>query len=207
MKAGGGKSKGSAYERRIRDILTASYYPDGGGEFQRIYSHPIPKKGEVRGDLKALKYIVTGSPLDREEERALVLDSSFPFAVECKNYTKVKPLFCGLFASECELWGWMTQAVEASEGKMPLVVYRLFRTADIAVLRSTDFAKFKELFGVYRHECYALTHYSGESGEIESSLFLFLLKDFLEWVDWGVFRLSSSTRYIRSLIPKEDSSG
>jgi len=203
MKPGGGKGKGSAYERRIRDILTAAYYPDGDGEFQRIYPYPIPKKGEVRGDLKALKFINIGDPLSKEQERVPVVDNSFPFLVECKNYKDVKPFFCGLYSKQCEVWDWMEQAVTASEGRMPLVVFRLFRTADVAMMRSTDFSKFKEMFGEFKFECYNMARYHGDSGEINESNILFLLADFLKWVDWGIFRMASSTKYIRSLLPKE----
>jgi hypothetical protein len=208
MKRGAGKGKGSAYERHVRDILTAAYYPDGGGMFSRIYSHPIPKKGEVQSDLKAFKYVRSGDPLGTEE-KILVVDNSFPFSVECKNYKGVKPLFCGLYSKESEVWSWMRQAVCARGSKIPLVVFRLFHTADVAVLRSEDFSQLRGTFGLYPYKSYVLTHTfkaSGSSEEpIQESLVFLLLKDFLEWIDWGVFRVSSATQmYIRSLVPKSE---
>jgi len=216
MKPGGSKPKvkGSSYERHVRDILTAVYYPDGDGEFQRIDSKLNPQKGIVRSDLIALRYIIIGDPLTKDPEKALVADRSFPFSIECKNYTKVKPLFCGLYSKDCEVWDWMDQAHLASEGRMPLVVFRLYRTSDVAMLESTDFSKLEELFGRYPHSVYKITKQADETrvqASMETiiipSICLLLLTDLLEWIDWGVFRLSASSKYIRSLVPKEEQHG
>lgn len=198
MKRGGGKEKGSAYERLIAATLSLAYYPDGGGVFQRIYAYPMSKKGEVRSDLVALKYIADGP-----DGKSLVLDRSFPFAVECKNYRAVKPLFCGLYAKPCEVWDWLEQSSTASEGKMPVVVFRLYRTKDILMINDNTFGRLKETFGSYPCEFFSVTQCTPQS-DARKTLNFFVLEGFLKWIDWGVFRLSEHARYIRSLVPKED---
>ena len=198
MRPGGGKSKGSSYERTIAKILTVSYYPDEDGRFQRIYSHPIPAKGETRGDLVALRYFSVGP----DDEKALVKDSSWPFTVECKCYKDVRPFFSGLYASESLLFAWMAQAtvVAETEKKTPLVVFRIFRGENLVMLRRIDFAQMKELFGLPKAKYYQVLRYSPM--EENWGLILLLLKDFLEWIDFGVYRLAGRHQYIRSLLPK-----
>jgi hypothetical protein len=199
MKPGGGKRKGSAFEREVGKILTAAYYPDGDGIFQRIYSHPIPKKSEVRGDLVALKYILV------DGGRQLVVDSSWPFAVECKCWKEIKYPFCGLYAQESEIFGWMEQASEvaANEKKMPFVVFRLYRAAIAVMIRGGDHYRLEEMFGEYAKRVYAVT--KRHAGARESTKLVFmLLGDFLDWVDWGVFKLSGYGKYIRTIAPKKE---
>jgi len=202
MKPGGGKAKGSAYERRVAEILTKAYYPDSDGKFQRIYSHPIPTKGARPGDLMAMRrYRIA------EHDEQMVVDVSWPFSVECKNYKDVKPVFCGLYCANSAVWDWMEQAEETAsqlphlsgDDKMPLVVFRLFRTADVAMINGTTFGKLHALFGFYQK-----TYYTAWRQCLPTShaLHFFLLSEFLEWIDWGVYKVSSSQKYIRSIIRK-----
>lgn len=205
MRPGGGKAKGSAYERAVAEVLTKAYYPDGDGLFQRILPQPIPKKGEVRGDLKALKYR-TDFPITRYEgqdlSRYLVFDNSWPFVVECKSYKEVKPFFCGLYAKETALFDWMDQAAEVAdiEKHTPLVVFKIFRSEHIAMLRTTDFSRLMDMFGVCKAKRFRLTMLV--EGNETKGMTMLLLTDFLSWIDWGVYKVGGC-RYIRSLIGKE----
>ena len=197
MRPGGGKSKGSAYERAVAKVLAAAFYPEGDGVFQRIYSHPIPTKGETRSDLKALRYIT----IDIDSgEKALVADSSWPFVVECKNYKDVRHFFSGLYAKDTELFDWMWQATQVAqdEKKMPLVIFKLFRAEHIAMLSAPDFHKLGEIFGTFPTVQFSLVR---EEPTRWKSLKLVLLRDLLEWIDWGVYKVSAG-KYIRSLVPK-----
>lgn len=200
MRKGGGKEKGSEYERTVAKILTAAFYPDGGGIFRRVYSHPIAKKGEVKSDLKALKFMSDDVYKDPE---SMVLDRSFPFSIECKNYRGVKPVFCGLYAQPSEIWNWMKQAEDASEGKMPLVIFRLYRTLDLVMINNPTRVRLKELFGDYKQQSFSIKR-NDDSDPFYSILHLFVLSDFLNWIDFGVFRLTDSTKFIRSLLPKKE---
>jgi hypothetical protein len=205
MRRGGGKEKGSEYERTVAKILTQSFYPDGGGVFQRVYAYPMAKKGDVRSDLVALKYVPSSEPLHGETVLDLVADRSFPFSVECKNYRGVKPVFCGLYAQSSEIWDWMKQAEDASEGKMPLVIFRLYRTLNLVMINNPTRVRLKELFGEFTKRSFSIKR-NDDSDPYYSVLHLFVLSEFLDWIDFGVFRLTDSAKFIRSLIPKENRS-
>jgi len=196
MRPGGGKQKGSAFEREVGKILTASYYPEDDGIFQRIYSHPIPKKGETRGDLKALKYLLV------DGEKQLVFDNSWPFTVECKSWKEIKYPFCGLYAQDSEIFDWMKQADEVAmvDKKTSLVVFRLYRTAICAMIKGNDLCKLEEMFGEYPKRVYAVTKRDVQEN---AKLIFMLLNDFLEWIDFGIFKLSGYNKYIRTIVLKE----
>lgn len=209
MRPGGGKAKGGSFERQIAEVLTKAYYPDGDGIFQRILPQPIPKKGEVRGDLKALRYMSDGTisipPRGPNADRYLVFDSTWPFVVECKNYKDVDPFFKGLYAKDTLLFDWIDQANEVAllEHKMPLVVFRLFRTENIAMMWNRDYIELVKMFGVMPTRTFLL---SRDKVMEHTALRFVLLNDFLEWVDWGVYKAArgSSPTYIRSILPKGD---
>jgi len=212
MKRGGGKAKGSAFERTVGAILTGCYYPDGDGLFRRIYSHPIPRKDEVRGDLVALRYYKFQD--SQLEDCQLILDKSFPFCIECKNYKDVRPVFSGLYSSQSAIFDWMQQSrvVADIEKKMPLVVFKLYRTAIVAMLDRKDFTGLQELFGLPGFVFYVLTWRAqlckdpiiSAGSEAERTLVFMLLSDLLEWIDWGVYKISDTRKYIRSLLPKRE---
>ena len=149
----------------------------------------------------ALKYVLVGNPLSSESQKALVEDKSFPFAIECKNYRVIKPIFSSLYSKDCELWDWMKQSKESAGDKIPLVVFRLYHGKDIIVISSPSFGRLSELFGSYKKKFFAIKSY--EESMIKETLYLFLLEDFLEWIDWCVFRAVGASKYIRSLVPKE----
>jgi hypothetical protein len=209
VRPGGGKAKGSAYERTVAAILAKAYYPDGDGKFQRIYSHPIPSKGQTRGDLVALRYFTTGP----DEEKSLIKDSSWPFVVECKSYRDVRPIFSGLYASETALFDWMQQAavVAVADKKIPLVVFKVFRSANVAMLDRRDFARLQEMFGIPGFSFYMVMWRSrickgpivAVGSEVEKALAFMLLADMLDWIDWGVYKLAGKGQYIRSLLPRK----
>lgn len=197
MRPGGGKEKGSSYERAVAEILTKAYYPEGGGVFKRVESK-AGKKGEKKSDLLSLKYIT--DPTSGEKD--LILDRSFPFSIECKNYKEVKPVFCGLYAKDSEIWDWMKQAEDSAQGKMPLVIFRLFRTMHVVMFNLETWVKLHETFGEFPTRGFRISQ--GSPQESTRTLCFFLLSDFLEWVDFGVYRISESTRFIRSLVSKEE---
>jgi hypothetical protein len=189
------KRKGSNFEREVGKILTTAYYPEGDGMFQRIYSHPIPAKGEVMGDLKAMKYMLTDPETG---DKSLVLDNSWPFNVECKNYIDIKPFYSGLYGKETELFEWLEQAREVSkkENKKPLVVFKLFRSYTICVMDSLDFEELLVAFGSCPKKTYRL---SSQDRDKKRTIYLILLSDLLEWIDIGYYK---NRRYIRSLVQK-----
>lgn len=199
MRPGGGKAKGSAYERRIAKILTSVFYPDNDGIFQRIYSHPIPKKGEVRGDLVSMRrYVVKADPVSPEE--SLVIDKSFPFTVECKDYKGIKPLFSGLYSKECEIFDWLWQAHEVAvqNKKMPLVVFKIYRGEDLAAIWNRDYVEMTRWFGPFQESSYLVQN---DKLMVHEGIRIFKLTTFLAWPDWGIYKVGA-TEYIKSIMPK-----
>jgi hypothetical protein len=67
------------------------------------------------------------------------------------------------------------------------------------MLRGSDFTKLLSVFGNFRKKLYTIRFTSGDDCK---ALALVLLSDFLEWIDFGVYK-ASGNRYIRSLIEKE----
>lgn len=204
MKQGAQKAKGSAYERVIAGLLAEAYYPEGDGEMRRVPLSGGFDPRLVPGDLMALKRVSN----DSDE---MVIDQSFPFSIECKNWNAIGHFFKGLYSNESQLYDWIEQASkDASHAKkMPLVVFKLYRQEHIAMLLDSDFHKITALFGRFSGKIYTLRRY--EKGDlpdfdtrlVTDDLMFCLLKDFLNWIDWDHYRLVGKVRFIRSIIKKD----
>lgn len=197
MRKGGQKQKGNTYERAIAKIFTQTYYPDGDGEFRRVPLSGGWDKRMVPGDLVALRYVNT-------EGVGMVIDDSFPLSIECKTWKgeNVKHFFSGLYSNETILFDWIRQATEDCEPskKMPVVVFKLLRTENILLMESNVFYQMGNLFGNFPgKKWYKLIKYEPD----DTQLIFCLLKDFLNWIDWDVFKLSSNTRSIKSVTSGE----
>jgi len=198
MKLGGQKAKGNAYERKIAELFTEAYYPDGDGEVRRVPMSGAWDKRTTPGDLIAFKYRLKGS-------NEMVIDTSFPLVVECKDWRDVKHFFSGLYGKESAVFDWMKQAeLDAKPtGKIPFVAFKLYRQENIGMLRATDFSRLKELFGEPNMKYYFLRRYNKVSNiptvEYPDLLVFFLLDEFLKWIDWSHFKVQ---RYIRSYTEK-----
>jgi hypothetical protein len=203
MKPGGQKAKGNAYERKIAELFTKAYYPDEDGEIRRVPMSGAWDKRSTPGDLIAFKYRLKGSD-------EMIIDTSFPLVVECKDWKDVKHFFTGLYGNESAIFDWMRQAeLDAKPtGKIPFVSFKLYRQANIGILRATDFSRLKELFGEPEFKYYFLRRYPSRKvpDDLEDCidypdlLVFFLLDDFLEWIDWSHFKVQ---RYIRSWTKNE----
>lgn len=196
MKKGSQKAKGNAYELVIAKLFTETYYPAEDGEFRRVPLSGGWDKRAAPGDLVALKYVDT-------EGEEMVIDRSFPFSVECKTWKdeNVKHFFSGLYSEESIFFDWIRQACADSSPvrKTPLVVFKLYRTENIAMLVSTDFYQLASLFGNFVGKIYNIEKImSKNEKEIPQKLVFVLLKDFLEWIDWEVYKLSDKVRSIKS---------
>jgi len=145
MRKGGQKRKAYSHEKQIGKYFEKAYYPGGEGTFLRRDSLlGIRDKKLAPGDLVAVRYLC-------EKKDSWVLDKDFPFSIECKHWRgeNLGHFFRGLYASECEIWNWVSQAksdAKASD-RIPIVVFRLFRTKDVAILLWEDFQKLLEIFG------------------------------------------------------------
>jgi len=191
-----------AFERSIAKAFTEVYYPVGDGEFRRTSAFTQSGgfgKDMVCGDLVALKYGV---------ESNVYIDKTFPFSIECKNWKEenVKHFFSGLYSQESVIFSWMQQAYvdSARFNKIPLVAFRLFRQKSVALLQSTDFSKLKEMFGEPETKYYFLCRLGLTAEEqvlYRNRLVFILLKDFINWIDWEVYKFSNR-RFIKSLIKK-----
>lgn len=198
MKKGGQKAKGSAFERRVAKILSEAYYPDGTGEFRRVPLSGGWDKRIVSGDLIPCKFI-SG---DHYEGGEMVVDKSFPFSIECKDWCDIKHFFSGLYSQESAFFDWIKQADDdcRSSKKIPVVMFKLFRQEIVCMLKAEDFSKLTDIFGaVIDYKYYFLRRYPvmrNHTEMAESNLLVFLLlKDFLGWIDLDFFRMR---QYIRS---------
>lgn len=202
MKPGGQKKKGSAYERTIAKLFTEAYYPDGSGEFRRVPLSGGWDKRVTPGDLMALKY----SGIDDTKGLAMVIDKTFPFSIECKNYRdeNVKHFFSGLYSKQSQMFDWMQQAVtDAVAGsKFPLVVFKLYGSNNIVMTNRITFDKLRYIFGLFIGDYFNLI-FTGNKGHEKTELSFFLLKDFFEWLDWEVFSSMGQAKYIKSLTKIE----
>jgi len=184
MKAGRQKQKANTYEIAIAKLFTEAYYPTKDGEFRRIPLSGGWDKRVVSGDVVALRYV-------DKSKKDMAIDESFPLSIECKTWHGVKQFFSGLYSEESALFEWMVQAQEDSivVKKMPVVVFRLFRTENIAMFISTDFGQLTLQFGNFRGKIYTIEKIMPkEEKTFERKLTFVLLKDFLEWIDWDSFR-------------------
>ena len=197
MKQGAQGEKGHAYERVIGALFTEVYYPEGSGEFKRVPQSGGWDKRVVSGDLMALKRVSN----DSDE---MIIDRSFPFSIECKNWKDVSHFFKGLYANESELFAWMEQASNdaAAAEKIPLVVFKLWRQSHVAMLNSYGWHRVRELFGEFPGKYYSMDRVT--PGEIQlGDFWLCLLTDFLEHIDWEVFKFSGKAKFIRSIVKKD----
>jgi len=199
MKPGGQKTKGNAYERHIAAIFTEVYYSDGGGEFRRVPLSGGWDKRVAPGDV---------IPLRKYKNGEMVLDTSFPFLpIECKNYrdANVKHFFSGLYSADSVIYDWALQAWSDAQysKKMPLVVFKLYRAKDITMIRGGDFGKLCEIFGNPKAKFFKL-YQTTLAGELLMPLIFILLSDFIDWIDWEVYKLKDSGRFIRSYLDKNE---
>jgi len=201
MKKGRQRQKSNPYERKIAAIFTQAYYPMNDGEFRKVPLSGGWDKSVVSGDILALKF-------DRVAEAKRIFDNSFPLSVECKTWAdeNVKHFFSGLYSAESELFEWMEQAVYDSRSceKTPVVVFKLFRTHNIIMIRAHDWYEMKMLFGDFNHKMYFLRRYERESS---ADIVFVLLADFLDWIDWGVYKLVDRSRLIRSFQKRAEDNG
>jgi len=198
MRKGGQKQKGNTYERAIAKIFTEIYYPEGDGEFRRVPLSGGWDKRMAPGDLVALRYTSA-------EGVGMVIDSSFPFSIECKTWKgeNVKHFFSGLYSKETIIFDWIRQATEDCEPskKMPIVVFKLLRTDNILLMERGVFYQMGNLFGNFPgKKWYKLIKYEPD----DMQLIFCLLNDFLNWIDWDVFKLSSNIRSIKSITSGEE---
>jgi len=182
------------FEREVARLLTVVYYPDGDGEFRRVPQSGGWDKKVVTGDIMALK---------KTYEDSFVFDVTFPFSVECKTHRDIKHFFSGLYSKDSELFQWMQQAEDDCRhipNRRPIVTFRLYRQKIVSMLKAEDFSKLKEMFGEPKFKYYFLRKYPTEFEENFdiNLLVLCLFSDFVEWIDWGIYKM----KYIRSMVRK-----
>lgn len=195
MKQGNQKAKGSSYERFVAGEFTKHYYKYDDGEVKRVPMSGGWDKRNSPGDLIAFKFRLKSSD-------EMVIDESFPFVVECKNWKDIKHFFSGLYSNESAIFDWIKQVSDDSvvSKKIPIVIFKLYRQHSISILKSTDFYKLKELFGDPLFKYYIIKRncsFDAVDDNYENSLVFFLLKDFLNWIDWEHFKVQ---KYIRSIF-------
>jgi len=194
MRKGGQSQKGNSYENRIAKLFTIAYYSEGDGEFRRAPKSGGWDKRVIPADLVALRRSEGEGemlPLDRKAKYPMEIDKAFRFSVECKNWKdeNVKHFMSGLYSVDSQIFGWMEQAIEDASysKKTPIVVFKLFGTKDVIEILYPDFAKLSEIFGVFPGKMYIVGSIIPGTEEGKSYVFA-LFSDFLEWIDWEVYK-------------------
>jgi len=195
MRKGGQKAKGSTHQRRVARMFTGAYYPDDDGEFKSTPGSGGWDKRVAPGDIIAFKY----TSADKDE---MVIDRSFPLVVECKDWKdkNVKHFVSGLYAKECQLFGWMEQAIDDCVQarnkvgrKIPVVVFKLYRTENVVMIQSIEYSELTQMFGQLEVKRYVLKLIR-EEGEEAWNLIFILLSDFLDWIDWDFYKEKPSRK-------------
>lgn len=191
MKKGAQKAKGSSYERVIAKLFTKQYYPNGDGEFKRVPLSGGWDKRVAPGDLMALKHTVADCIGQCLEEQSMVIDRSFPFSIECKNYRdeNVKHFFSGLYSNQSQMFDWLRQAeLDASlSKKLPLVIFKLYGTSNIVMTNYDSFHACGMIFGQFTGDYFRLT-LTDNRGVYKLNATFFLLSDMFEWIDWEYYK-------------------
>jgi len=193
MKPGGSGRKGNAFRRSVAFAFTEAYYPDGDGEFRKTPDVGDWDKKVAPGDIIAFRYV-------DKEKKDMEIDRTFPFSIECKHWATggLKHFFSGLYSAESAMFSWMEQSWgEATpSGRIPIVVFRLFRTKDVIVLSSWDFADIISVFGNFTGKIYTIekimpreqkSHKKKAIPTHQKFVFI-LLEGFLDWIDWEVYK-------------------
>lgn len=189
MRKGGQKAKGTAHQRRVANIFTPAYYPKGEGLFKSTPGSGGWDKRAAPGDVIAFKFV------DKERNQ-MIIDKDFPMVIECKDWKddNVKHFFSGLYSDESQLFDWMEQAYGDSlyVGKIPIVVFKLYRTENVVMFMSSSFNKLADLFGNFTGKTYVIEkimpkRYNKEKEAYQRLVFV-LLRDFIQWIDWEAYK-------------------
>lgn len=181
MKKGGQLNKSRNHEREVAELFTKAVYPDGDGEFRRVPMSGGWDKKVVTGDI---------IPFRMSSTTDMIADRNFPFSIECKNWRKdnVNFLFSGLYTNESIIYEWMKQATDDCAHllhKKPMVIFK-FRKENVVMITHSVYGFLAGLFGHTNLRFYRIQIWDGRGKE--EDLHFFLLKDFLEWIDWGCFK-------------------
>ena len=191
MKKGGQKAKGNRHQNAVADIFNVAFYSDDDGEFRSTPASGGWDKRIAPGDIQPFKFLGDGS---------MVFDQAFPFSVECKDWKdeNVKHIFSGLYSKPSQVYEWWEQSQTDAQasGKMPIVVFKLYRTENVVLLHHEHFSQLTELFGKFPGSIYKVI------GGPHPIVFV-LLRHFIDWIDWGFYKLSQQRkRYITILVKK-----
>ena len=119
------------------------------------------------------------------------IDKCFRFSVECKNWkdSTVKHFVSGLYSADSQIFGWMEQAIEDASysKKTPIVVFKLYGTKDVIEILYSDFSILSTYFGNFPGKMYVVGSIVPGLKAGETYVFA-LLSDFLEWIDWEVYK-------------------
>jgi len=175
MKVGRQKEKGNRHQRSICEIFDKVYYLEGDGLFKSTPGSGGWDKQIAPGDVQPFFY----------KGKRLILDHSFPFSIECKNWRdqNVKHVFSGLYSKPSQIFDWMEQSTNDSSfsGKTPIVIFKLYRSQNVVLMSLADWNKLQQIFGVFPSKIYKI------SGGPMHVIFI-LLKDFTNWIDWGYYK-------------------
>jgi len=197
MKKGAQSKKANAYENKIAKLFTAAFYTeeDGSlsGEFRRAPKSGGWDKRLIPADLVALKYTEKPGalPLGVKSKRAVDIDKIFRFSVECKTWAdkNVKHFVSGLYSADSGFFVWMEQAIEDASysKKTPLVVFKLYGVHNVVEILYSDFSILSTFFGNFPGKMYVVGSIIPETKDGKTYVFA-LLADFLEWIDWDMYK-------------------
>ena len=178
MRKGGQKQKGNRHQSAVGKIFTKAYYPDITGEFRNTPGSGGWDKRIAPGDIQPFFF-------KHFSHKHMTLDSSFPFSVECKDWKdeNVKHIFSGLYSKPSQIYDWLEQSMNdaSASGKVALVVFKLYRTENVALMHYASWFKLGAIHGKFPELIYKV------SGGPHSIVFVSLLH-FVEWIDWEYYK-------------------
>jgi len=175
MKVGTQKQKGNRHQRSICEIFNKVYYSEGDGVFKNTPGSGGWDKQIAPGDIQPFCY----------KGKRLMSDELFPFSVECKDWKdqNVKHIFSGLYSKPSQIFVWVEQSTNDASfsGKIPIVIFKLYRTENVVLMNRSDWNKLQQTFGAFPGTIYKI------SGGPKHIVFV-LLENFINWVDWGHYK-------------------
>lgn len=193
MKKGGQKAKSNRHQNMVAKIFDDAYYPEGDGEFRSTPASGGWDKRIAPGDIQPFVY------RSRKSDE-MIIDQSFPFSIECKDWKdeNVKHIFSGLYSQPSQIYGWIEQSMGDADasGRIPVVVFKLYRTENVVLMCDLDWGQLRGLFGRFKYPTYKVM-----GGPY--TIVFGLLSDFIKWVDWGWYKVKHSRqKYITSIVEK-----
>lgn len=174
MKKGGGKAKGSAFEREVCRIFTKWIT----GKSKPVIFWRTASSGAQFTQTKGKGSKMAADLMAVEPEGCVLTDR---FAIECKSYSTVSFKMLLKQSKSCKITLWWEQVVEDASkiSKKPMLVFKSKYFPTCLMIRCEDLGLIESVTGVFTG---GLLEWDGKA--------ICLLEDFLSWCQASDMRMS-----------------